>query len=263
MHLINRRLNPAEAEIRIVGADGAAATGVTGRILGPRCEYSSTVEVAYYVRPASDGGVRVIIPEPSLWSPQTPFLYEAILQTGGGEKVVRKHGLRGVRLTSRPQSGSAVAAGLRVNGRSFRIDGVRRAELADAAALRAAGVNTLWVPVSAATVDLWSQADRLGFFVIGVLDDAEAVAAARELKHHPSALGWIVADDFVEPETLQTISGQEPLLGVMASAVSTTVPPWVQFLAASESMPDSSLPWLLLDDGTRSEVDAPLGRIRI
>ena len=60
-------------------------TQVRGRLTGPRCPYTTTVEVAYPFREHSrdygEGGsprltLRAIIPEPSWWDPQTPFLYE-------------------------------------------------------------------------------------------------------------------------------------------------------------------------------------------
>ena len=118
VHLTTRRMDPAEAEIRIEGADG-----LTGRLLGPRCHYASTVEVAYYVKPAPGSGSRVIVPEPSFWDPETPFLYEAILQSEDGTKVTLRHGLRTVQLS---------AAGLRVNRKPFRVNGVMRTALTDA-----------------------------------------------------------------------------------------------------------------------------------
>src|SRR5882724_11731562 len=121
IQLTTHRLDPAEAEIRIDGAPG-----VTGRFMGPRCHYASTVEVAYYVKPMPGGGARVTVPEPSFWDPETPFLYEAILQAADGTKRSLRHGLRTLQVT---------AAGWRVNRKPFRVDGVLRRDLADAAEL--------------------------------------------------------------------------------------------------------------------------------
>src|SRR4051794_7203464 len=61
------RLTPAEAEIAL---DAGQAVEARGRLTGPTCEYSTTVEVAYPVR-----GNRVVIPEPAWWDADSPFLY--------------------------------------------------------------------------------------------------------------------------------------------------------------------------------------------
>src|SRR4051794_3725548 len=74
-------LTPAAGEVRVrVAADAAAE--VRGRLTGPRCRFASTVEVAYPLRPVSgeDGTFRAIIPEPSLWEPECPFLYTAVVE---------------------------------------------------------------------------------------------------------------------------------------------------------------------------------------
>jgi len=73
------RVSPAEAVVVVrVGLDAPAAE-VRGRLVGPRCEGVSTVEVAYPLRPAGgDTGptLRAVIPEPNLWSPAAPFRYD-------------------------------------------------------------------------------------------------------------------------------------------------------------------------------------------
>ena len=80
----NRVLNPAEAEIWITAhpTERHADLELRGRLMGPRCPYATTVEVAYALRPCprsvADSGqtaARVLIPEPNFWEPQSPFLY--------------------------------------------------------------------------------------------------------------------------------------------------------------------------------------------
>ena len=100
-------LDPAQAELRLtVFPDRVApTTEVRGRLMGPRCPYSSTVEIAYPVRPLhrpspepQQIAVRVVIPEPSLWDPVSPFLYEGpveLWEDGERTDLVRlTHGLR-------------------------------------------------------------------------------------------------------------------------------------------------------------------------
>ena len=84
-----RRLSPAEAEIWVVieAEEVTPATEVRGRLIGPRCPGVTTVEVAYPLRPLPrhpDGlpplTRRVVIPDPSLWEPQRPFVYRAVVE---------------------------------------------------------------------------------------------------------------------------------------------------------------------------------------
>jgi len=77
------RVSAAEAELLVrVELDGpAAGAEVRGKLVGPRCEGVSTVEVAYPLRPvpaASDTAVslRAVIPEPNPWTPAAPFRYD-------------------------------------------------------------------------------------------------------------------------------------------------------------------------------------------
>ena len=79
----NHSLVPAEAEVRLKVelAHVTPTTEVRGRLMGPRCPYSSTVEIAYPLRPLREPvpqglACRVLIPEASLWDPVSPFLYE-------------------------------------------------------------------------------------------------------------------------------------------------------------------------------------------
>src|SRR5438128_127928 len=119
----NARLDPAEAEVwvSIYPARLTSTTQVRGRLVGPQCKYSSTVEVGYLMREhsrqyAKEGdprlNLRVIIPEPSLWDPQSPFSYEVfaeLWQSGKPSDQVRaSHCLCSLKLT--PQ-------GIRCNGR--------------------------------------------------------------------------------------------------------------------------------------------------
>jgi hypothetical protein len=75
------RASQASADFVIrVNLDGpAAGCVVSGRVVGPRCEGVSTVEVPYplQVIGVSDTAVslKCVIPEPSLWTPEAQFTY--------------------------------------------------------------------------------------------------------------------------------------------------------------------------------------------
>ena len=201
----NRSLTPAEAEVWVtVHAETVTpTTEVRGRLMGPSCPYSSTVEVAYpqrpLARPAEDAPpltMRVVIPEPSLWEPESPFLYQGPVELWqDGERQDRatvRHGLCSSSLTPR---------GLRWNGKPLPLRGraVRGLTDDDALSLRRAGFNLLLAPLG--EPGAWEVADRLGFLVIGeaVSLDDDAVSRMRRLAGHPSALGYLYETPPVRP----------------------------------------------------------------
>jgi hypothetical protein len=75
------RASQASAEFTIqVALDGPAAEcAVLGRVVGPRAEAITTVEVAYPLVPIevrdSTVTLKCVIPEPGLWSEKAPFVY--------------------------------------------------------------------------------------------------------------------------------------------------------------------------------------------
>jgi hypothetical protein len=191
-------LSPAQAEAHlfVTPQRRTPTTEVRGRLMGPSCPYSSTIEVAYPLRPLPDADAealacRVLIPEPSLWEPESPFLYRGpveLWQDGArADRTTVSHGLRSLSLGPR---------GLRVNGRPLTLRGRAAERLTDDEALgqRRAGCNLLVAPAEDATAPLWDTADRLGFFVLGRLTDGddEALRRLAELERHPCCLGWLV-----------------------------------------------------------------------
>ncbi|HTK77168.1 MAG TPA: hypothetical protein VL371_18015, partial [Gemmataceae bacterium] len=123
---------------------------------------------------------RVVIPEPSWWDPESPFLYTAVVELwGDGDKVDATRfscGLRTAKLTPH---------GLWWNGRSLDLNTRSTPSRTEAewAHARAEGFNAVDVPAAAAA-DAWDYADRVGLLIM--TDQATRVDAVR----HPSALGW-------------------------------------------------------------------------
>ena|SRR5947209_622209 len=90
VELVQRRVSPLEAELWVVvtAAHVNAGTELRGRLTGPVCPGVQTVQVAYPLRPiprppghpenALVG--RVVVPEPNLWSPETPFTYQVFVE---------------------------------------------------------------------------------------------------------------------------------------------------------------------------------------
>ncbi len=202
VELMDKTLVPAEAEVWVMlHLDHLTpTTEVRGRLMGPTCRYASTVEVAYALRPlpksqkppASEGPartLRVVIPEPSLWDPISPFLYHGPVELWEDgtrvEQITIRHGLCSKTLNTH---------GLRWNGRplTLRSRDVLTGSEDEMLALRAAGYNLLTAPLG--DMELWERADRIGFLVLGrVRTPDEAVPA--ELTGHPSCLGFLFDAD--------------------------------------------------------------------
>jgi hypothetical protein len=237
----NRSLTPAEADVWItVHADHmTTTTEVRGRLMGPTCPYSTTIEVAYPLRPLPHPPadvppltMRVVIPEPSLWEPVSPFLYYGpveLWQDGQRcDRVMVRHGLCAALLTPH---------GLRWNGKPLSLQGrsVRKLTDDNAMSLRQAGVNLLLAPIHEA--ETWDIADRLGFLVIGELPqlDDDALRRVEQLASHPSCLGWRV--DRFEPEAITAIPSLSRLGAAFVVCGETQVPLLVHSEGASVSRP--------------------------
>lgn len=196
-------LDPVSAEvwISVLPEHYTATTEVRGRLMGPRCLYSSTIEVAYPLRPLPSGQkppessgltVRAVIPEASLWEPQCPFLYQGpieLWQDGQRcDRVILSHGLRSLRWEKR---------GLFINGRQLALRGRRIATCSDeeATQLRQNGYNLLIASLAASSLSVWEQADRFGFLVLGQLgEDSDEARLMDLLRPHASCLGWLNAE---------------------------------------------------------------------
>jgi hypothetical protein len=155
IHMRLLRLTPVEAEIELSSTVGQAE--IRGRLMGPTCEVTTTIEVAYRIRDN-----RVIIPEPAWWDPQSPFLYYGPIELWhGGERLEMARVQIGLRHTA--------VAGNKIihNGRPVELKS-KRIESADEAEMRAArrsGFKAVEVPVAFAD-QACAIADRIGLFVL-------------------------------------------------------------------------------------------------
>lgn len=216
LDVVSRLHDLTQPEIWIAAEPDApsAALDLRGRLMGPRCVYATTVEVAYPLRPFvrrpddwPELSRRVVIPEASLWEPESPFLYQGPVElwedgTACDQGIV-SHGLRLLQLSGR---------GLRLNGRSLalRAKSVAALTTESAPSLRQEGWNTLLVPVAVETLEVWSEADRLGFFVLGRLESETSVRQAQELSGHPCCLGWVVSDEVFQCQPAAQLLGSLP-----------------------------------------------------
>jgi hypothetical protein len=201
------RLDPAEAEIwiSVYPERLTSETVVRGRFTGPRCVYASTVEVAYPLREHSreyektgDPHIRVraLIPEPNLWDPISPFLYDGVLELWQGKECCEqrrfRQGLRALGLSSQ---------GLFWNSRPLTLRGTTCTGLTEeeARALHTAGCNALVAAVGTATADIWELAERFGFLMIGRMASREQL---RPRKENTSSIGWLVTSEFWNSDSL-------------------------------------------------------------
>jgi hypothetical protein len=209
VELRDHRLVAAAAEVHIVAhlTTPSPTAELRGRLTGPHCAYASTIEIAYPLRPqpttnASEPIARVIVPEASFWEPQTPFLYNGSVELWDDhvcrERIAVRHGFRS--LTLGP-------TGLKVNGRPLTLTGRRldACTAAEATALRRAGVNLLATTVTPGCQSLWDQGDRLGFFLLGRVNDASD-ELLRKFASHPCRLGWLATTD-AEAKRLRPLGG--------------------------------------------------------
>lgn len=236
-----RSFTPAEAEVWIIVRVErlTATTEVRGRLMGPACPYSSTIEVAYPLRPLAHPPAevppltrRIVIPEPSLWEPVSPFLYRGPVELWqDGERCDRVTVTRGLCFAALKPDG------LHWNGKLLSLHGRRVAGLAEdeARSLRQAGINLLLAPVQEA--ETWALADRLGFLVIGELPsfDDDLLRYAEQRTAHPSCLGWRV--DGYEPEALAAIPALAHLPAAFVVCGDTQVPVLIRGAAANTSRP--------------------------
>jgi hypothetical protein len=83
--IAQKRLSSAEAEIWISVRVNAIteSTVLRGSLVGPKCPDVETVQIMYSLKPI-DSDVnqqnvlmgRIVVPEPNVWTPEQPFVYE-------------------------------------------------------------------------------------------------------------------------------------------------------------------------------------------
>ena len=248
--VMNHRLDPVETElaIHVLLETLTPATELKGRLTGPRCAYSSTIEIAHSVRKIQRSDhieLRVSIPEPSWWEPETPFLYAGSIELWQEAEFCQRvpivHGIRWLQLTSK---------GLRLNGRQFTLRG-KLVELPfsepDAIKLHEQGINAVLTATPGPHLAPWQAADRAGLFVIGTSDLETFLLCRNELTAHPSNFGWLFNRADLAKAPIQQ-EGLAMFYGINSSAESR--PANADFLVCHENelswLDDAELPKLVI-----------------
>ena len=275
VRLEDHSLDPVSAEVWVTVTPErlTPTTEVRGRLVGPSCPYVSTVEVAYPLLPLRrpESGfpgslrVRVVIPEPSFWDTQSPFLYAGpveLWQDGQRCDYVNvRHGLRRLSLG---------AGGARINGRPLLLRG-RTWEGGFPEQMRTwheQGYNVLLLPPNTEEDALWYAADQFGLLVLGRLegDEPETVRHLHALSRHPCCFGWVAGQGGLSDERLTRLrdalgGSGGPFVG---AEVGGRLPDAAQFLLAREedlpTLREDGRPVLLLG-GAGATPPALLGRI--
>jgi Glycosyl hydrolases family 2 len=250
----DRSLDPASVElwVTVTPEHLTPTTEVRGRLMGPGCPYAQTVEIAYPLaplrRPAEEmpGSLRfrVVIPEASLWAPDTPYLYSGPVELWqDGQRCDRRtvrHGLRQIVLGTR---------GVQVNGRPLTLHvwaGACSAE--QALALRQEELNTLLLPLNEESSDVWEVADRFGLLIIGhvgiqAATESESGQLARLLQtfsRHPCSLGLVAGPGWLESDRWGWLLGSvreagKLLVGIeVEQQTPTAIPAAVSFVVCTE-----------------------------
>jgi hypothetical protein len=252
------RVNPAEAEVflSVQPEHLTSATQVIGRLMGPRCAYASTVEVAYPLREHSRRYesediprviLRVIIPEPNLWEPETPFLYQGPIELWQGkercEMVQLSQGLRTTHIGPK---------GLRINTRPLLLRGISKTELSQSQArsLHQAGYNTLVVSAGS-NLTRWQEiGDQFGFFVIGRIQNRADLRHGLPRNDRPCWLGWLARSEFLQDEGTRMLLSSHAPLGVQLAQALKPLPGGISFVACDGTLlpelVDLNVPKILL-----------------
>ena len=169
IQIINHRFDPTETILHVLVDGGKELSNecqVRGRLNGPRCPFSTTIEIAYPLRERarSDAIVTMsaVIPEPSWWDPESPFVYSGFVEMYhediGLGRADFQHAIYWLQMTSK---------GLRLNGQPFVLRGRCVAAIGDADSLRYLRDRSFnWIiSQESPTREARKLATKYGFFV--------------------------------------------------------------------------------------------------
>jgi hypothetical protein len=259
----------AEVEVDITVDSPTPGYQLRCRLVGPHCAFANTVEVGYTLREKKrtvlDGrpnraDERVVfqaaLPEPNYWDPQCPFLYHCFAELWQGAERQGQadfwYGLRRIHLG--PQ-------GLLVNNQPVALRGRQQSNFKEdkAGDWRQQGLNLIVAPVAGLTPEAWGISSRLGFCVLGRIQNLDAERRQFfERLYHPGALGWIVpapdaTDDVNFTFVREFANSTNQLLGVETDRplASNVLEGYDFILCPAEALPDLAgvgLPKMVLVD---------------
>jgi hypothetical protein len=179
-----------------------------GRVVGPSCEYASTLPSRVTLRPlpsAADDRLRATARalEPCLWEPEHPFCYDLDLELR--DRLAGR--LDSIQITIGIRHLAVDHGKLLLNGHPVFLTGTQYLSLASVHELGAwheLGCNAWLVTASE---ELCKRTDRWGPIVLHVLAGGrnEMLGEVARLRNHPSLLMWVL------PEQLSSADDHEEL----------------------------------------------------
>lgn len=161
---------------------------LTGSVLGPHCEFARTLPATVPLRPtAASSGVQsvAVVPDPCLWTPELPMLYDVRveLRLGGDVVATAQRPLAIRKLEPRGRD-------LNLSGKRWVLRGVRRSNVPHEplGAWREAGAAMLLTDLDEA---LASDAARLGVPLVALIRETtndEIAAQLRRLARCPAVI---------------------------------------------------------------------------
>src|SRR5262245_35495324 len=89
--IVIHHLDAVLADVRFDFEELPTDVEIRGRLMGPRCPGIDTIEVAYPVRRVGQGSqCQVLIPEPTFWETERPYVYEGPIEFWRGAEQVGK-----------------------------------------------------------------------------------------------------------------------------------------------------------------------------
>jgi hypothetical protein len=89
--IVRANTTVAQFLVHVVLDGPVSECAIKGRLLGPRCPGITTVEIAYPLVQIESCGMTAkfigVIPEPNLWTPEAPFVYELTVQVRDAGKL--------------------------------------------------------------------------------------------------------------------------------------------------------------------------------
>jgi hypothetical protein len=198
LEIVEVDVDPAQVQLylRVEAEQWTPTTEVRATLLGPRNALGPTAEVTHTFQPLKkpepDVGPeirtwRVLLPEPALWSPESPCRYEGTVELWQDGALADSHPLH-YSLYNLAWSGGDIL----LNDEPL-IPHLRRVDTLDEPAvhrLRAEKVNVVLLPASA--TGAWELADRLGLFLLGELSaDGTLPDDLLDRSVRPCCLGWV------------------------------------------------------------------------
>jgi hypothetical protein len=203
LQILTPVLTPAKARLVVVASwsddeDSSPLPWLSGRVIGPLCEYSQTLTDRFPLEPTIEQAGKSRSPllaaadiwEPCFWEPKHPFCYEISLELHLGDRIADMRRVNcGIRHLQ------VIRNELLLNGQPFFMQGVRHSAGSSIAQLEAWHDAACEAFLTDASNGLCERTDRWGPMVLHYLVPGQVGQAQRQvvqLRNHPSLVMWVL-----------------------------------------------------------------------